>query len=57
MPTVASFNGVTVIFRFNDHPPPHFHAFHGDREAAIGIAPVGVLAGSLPGSVTKDVLA
>ena len=57
MPTVASFNGVTVIFRFNDHLPQHFHAFHGDREAAVGIAPVAVLSGSLPTSVRKDVLA
>jgi hypothetical protein len=57
MPTVASFHGVTVIFRFNDHLPPHFHAYHGDAEAVIGITPPQTLHGSLPAPVLKDVLA
>jgi hypothetical protein len=57
VPTVASFNGVIIILYFNDHAPPHFHARHGDHEAAITITPAGVLAGKLPAAATKDVLA
>lgn len=57
MPTVASFNGVKVVIYFNDHMPPHFHAFHGEHEAAVGMDPVAILDGSLPGAVKKDVLA
>ena len=30
------------------HHSPHFHAYHGDDEAVYGIAPIELLAGSLP---------
>ncbi len=57
MPTVSSFNGVTVIIRVNDHQPPHFHAYAGDDEAMIRITPVVRLHGSLPPARRRDVLA
>lgn len=57
MPTVASFNGVTIIFRIKEHPPPHFHAFHGDDEAVIGLGPVALLRGHLPAARLREVLA
>jgi hypothetical protein len=57
MPTVASFNGVTIIIRVNDHLPPHFHAYAGDNEAMIGIAAIGRLHGSLSHARLRDVLA
>lgn len=33
---------------FDDHPPPHFHAKHGDHQAQIDIATGEVLHGFLP---------
>jgi len=33
---------------FDDHPPPHFHAIHGDDEAKIDIASGVVISGKLP---------
>jgi hypothetical protein len=33
---------------FNNHPPPHFHARHGEFEAAIAIETVEVTEGQLP---------
>lgn len=33
---------------FNDHVPPHFHAFHGDQEALIEWDKLEVYRGSLP---------
>lgn len=57
MPTIATFLGVSIKLYFNDHQPPHFHAFHGNDEAMIGIAPVIVLEGRLAPARLKDVLA
>ncbi|MFZ5494403.1 MAG: DUF4160 domain-containing protein [Verrucomicrobiota bacterium] len=57
MPTIASFHGVTIKLYFNDHQPPHFHAFHGDDEAVVGIVSLQVLAGGLAAARLKDVLA
>lgn len=57
MPTIATFHGVTIKLYSNDHQPPHFHAFHGDDEAVIGISDIQVLVGSLPAARLKDVLA
>ncbi|MCB0187951.1 MAG: DUF4160 domain-containing protein [Caldilineaceae bacterium] len=28
MPEVSRFFGVTIRMYFDDHPPPHFHAFY-----------------------------
>ena len=33
---------------YNDHNPPHFHAFYGDDEAWININTLAVFSGSLP---------
>jgi len=33
---------------FDDHSPPHFHAFYAEQEAEIGIDSLGLLAGRLP---------
>lgn len=57
MPTIASFLGVSIKLYPNDHQPPHFHAFHGDDQAVIGIASIQVLAGRLTAARLKDVLA
>jgi len=33
---------------YDDHNPPHFHAFYGDDEAWININTLAVFSGSLP---------
>ena len=33
---------------FDDHAPPHFHAFYGEYEALVGIDSLDVLHGHLP---------
>jgi hypothetical protein len=33
---------------FDDHGPPHFHAYYGDQMAIMGIETLRVLRGSLP---------
>jgi hypothetical protein len=48
MPTLSWFYGISIRMFFNDHAPPHFHAFYGDSEAQIEISTGQVLRGSLP---------
>lgn len=48
MVTVSRFYGIEIIFRFNDHDPPHFHAKYGEHWVEFGIDPIEVLAGNAP---------
>jgi hypothetical protein len=56
MPRISQFHGVDIYMYFNDHLPPHFHAYHGDDEALVQWAPLQVYAGDLPNNVLKRVL-
>jgi hypothetical protein len=55
MPTISVFFGITIQMFWNDHEPPHIHATHGDKTAAIGISSVEVLSGGLPTSTLRMV--
>lgn len=33
MPTVSMFYGILIRMYYDDHNPPHFHAFYNDNEA------------------------
>jgi len=48
MPTISEFFGIIVRMYFNDHPPPHFHAYYGEAEAVYTIQTLAVLEGGLP---------
>jgi hypothetical protein len=48
MPVISRFLGIVIRMYFDDHAPPHFHAFYGDAEAVVRIEPLAVLAGKLP---------
>lgn len=48
MPEISRFFGIVIRMYFDDHSPPHFHAFYGENEARIGIEPIALLNGSLP---------
>jgi len=48
MPVVSRFFGVAIAFFWQDHLPPHFHAFYSGDEAMIDIRTSEVLRGFLP---------
>jgi hypothetical protein len=31
LPTVSAFYGIVIAMFHDDHPPPHFHARHGEH--------------------------
>ncbi len=47
MPEICRFYGIIIRMYFEDHSPPHFHAFYGSQEALIEISSSAVLAGNL----------
>jgi hypothetical protein len=48
MPEICHFYGIIIRMYFDDHNPPHFHAFYGDDEALVNINTLAVFSGSLP---------
>ena len=48
MPEISRFLGIVIGMFYNDHNPPHFHAYYGEHEAAIAISDGKLLWGSLP---------
>ncbi|MBI5876449.1 MAG: DUF4160 domain-containing protein [Chloroflexi bacterium] len=49
MPEISRFFGIVIRMYYDDHDPPHFHAIYGGEEAQIGIEPIALLHGNLPG--------
>ena len=52
MPELSRFYGIVVRMFFNDHNPPHFHAYYGSDEALFAIETLSVIAGRLPPRAT-----
>jgi hypothetical protein len=48
VPTVCQFFGVSIRMYFDEHPPPHFHAYYGEFDASISIETLDVVEGRLP---------
>ena len=48
MPTISWFYGISIRMFFNDHAPPHFHAFYGRHEAQVSIETGNLINGRLP---------
>ncbi|MBI2295514.1 MAG: DUF4160 domain-containing protein [Betaproteobacteria bacterium] len=48
MPTISMFFGIAIRMYYDDHPPPHFHAYYGGDVAVIAIETLEVLEGGLP---------
>ncbi len=48
MPEICRFFGIIVRMYFDDHPPPHFHAFYGEYQVVIDIRTLTVIGGKLP---------
>jgi hypothetical protein len=47
MPTISRFYGITIRMYFDEHPPPHFHAYYGDDAAKIDIDTLEITEGRL----------
>ena len=56
MPTISMFYGIVIQMFFDDHNPPHFHAYYQDYEASFTLDGE-VLKGSLPPRQKKLVVA
>jgi hypothetical protein len=48
MPEISRFYGIIIRMFYDDHNPPHFHAFYGDHEAWISINTLAIFHGNLP---------
>ena len=48
MPTISEFFGILIRMYYDDHNPPHFHAYYGDHEAIILIETLEFIEGALP---------
>jgi phosphomannomutase len=48
MPEISRFFGIVIKMFFDDHSPPHFHAYYGDDEVLIDIRAISVFAGQFP---------
>lgn len=55
MPEISRFLGIVVAMLYRDHDPPHFHAYYGEYEIAVGIRD-GVVNGSFPSRALRHVL-
>ena len=48
MPRISEFHGIVIAMYYREHGVPHFHATHGGQAAAISIATLDPIAGTLP---------
>lgn len=53
MPCVSEFYGISICFYFEDHAPPHFHAYYQEHEAQIDIQTFRVTKGALPSRAVR----
>ena len=48
MPEISRFYGIIIRMYFNDHGPPHFHAFYAEHQVVVGIDSASAISGSIP---------
>jgi hypothetical protein len=48
MPEISRFLGIIIRMFYNEHNPPHFHAYYNEYKAEIDIKSLDILAGKLP---------
>ena len=56
MPELCRFRGIVIRIHPNDHPPLHFHAVYGGRDASVDIETLSVVRGRLPRRVRRLVI-
>lgn len=47
MPEISRFYGLFIFMNYNDHNPPHFHAWYGDFKVIVYIID-GTIEGKMP---------
>ncbi|TAL57635.1 MAG: DUF4160 domain-containing protein [Bacteroidetes bacterium] len=52
MPEISRFYGLFIFMNYNDHNPPHFHAWYGDFKITVTINE-GVVNGQMPQRALK----
>jgi hypothetical protein len=48
VPTISTFFGIAIRMYYDDHGPPHFHAYYSEDMALISLETLEVLQGRLP---------
>jgi len=48
MPTISTFFGIFIRMYYDDHAPPHFHAYYGEYSVVIEIGSLMARDGRLP---------
>ena len=48
MPTISKFFGISIRMYYDDHAPPHFHAYYGEHSVVMEIGSLIVRDGELP---------
>jgi hypothetical protein len=48
MPEISRFLGIKIKMFYNEHNPPHFHAFYGDFKATFSIYTGQMIEGDFP---------
>ena len=56
MPEISRFFGIVIRMYWDDHNPPHFHAYYAGDEVVIDIQSLSVFAGSLSPRATGLVI-
>ncbi|WP_116365254.1 DUF4160 domain-containing protein [Parahaliea mediterranea] len=56
MPTISEFFGIYIRMYYDDHSPPHFHAYYNEHQALICIETLAIIDGELPRRVRSLVL-
>jgi hypothetical protein len=56
MPAFFIIEGVKICLFFDDHSPPHFHAFIAEYEAVIEINSTEIMKGDLPENKKRKIM-
>lgn len=56
MPEISRFLGIIIRMFYNEHNPPHFHAYYNEFQVEIRIDTLDVLKGNLPKRVLNLVI-
>ena len=56
MPTISMFYGIIIRMYYDDHNPPHFHAFYGDYKAIFDFDGE-MIDGTMPNNKKKLIIA
>ena len=56
MPTISEFFGIVIRMYYEDHAPPHFHAYYAEFSASVTIDTLELKEGHLPNRAFRMVL-